>query len=233
MTLLKEDKSCYDGPVQREVLLALLQARMLPEGFFLTGGTALSVWYCHHRVSNDLDFFSRDNADLAEIDFALARRWPGEAHKIRQSPMLLTYLIRGTKIDIVIDPLSFEEERPAVEIESGSVFRIDTARSIASNKLTAMASRTEPKDFIDYFHMVSCGLAGDFDTVFHDARLKDAMFDDPATAAYAIESNYHTILHGALPLPVMRVPLDAAAWKICIDGLVQRLYATQAPPRLA
>jgi len=40
----------------------------------LTGGTALSAFYLHHRVSEDLDFFTanptKDN-EIIKIDFAL------------------------------------------------------------------------------------------------------------------------------------------------------------------
>ena len=30
------------------------------EGFYLAGGTALSLFYFHHRESHDLDFFTKD-----------------------------------------------------------------------------------------------------------------------------------------------------------------------------
>ncbi|MBN2008255.1 nucleotidyl transferase AbiEii/AbiGii toxin family protein [candidate division KSB1 bacterium] len=37
----------------------------------MTGGTALSVFYLHHRVSNDLDLFTVKDMTLADIDFSL------------------------------------------------------------------------------------------------------------------------------------------------------------------
>lgn len=40
----------------QEKTLKLLAGRL--EGFYLSGGTALSLYYFHHRESLDLDFFT-------------------------------------------------------------------------------------------------------------------------------------------------------------------------------
>lgn len=52
---LKENKNCYATPEQREVLLHLLTHPSVEQNFFLTGGTALSVFYLNHRKSNDIE----------------------------------------------------------------------------------------------------------------------------------------------------------------------------------
>jgi hypothetical protein len=39
---------------------ALARIRRLDHGFYLSGGTALSRGYFHHRHSEDLDFFAND-----------------------------------------------------------------------------------------------------------------------------------------------------------------------------
>jgi predicted nucleotidyltransferase component of viral defense system len=54
------DKSGYFNvlyPLQDEVLGVL---RGLETGFYLTGGTAASRGYLHHRFSDDLDLFTND-----------------------------------------------------------------------------------------------------------------------------------------------------------------------------
>ena len=43
--------------LQKRVLEELTKSP-LKEKFYWSGGTALSVFYLHHRQSNDLDFFS-------------------------------------------------------------------------------------------------------------------------------------------------------------------------------
>lgn len=43
---------------QRQFLAVVLQTDEILNNFYLSGGTALSSWYLHHRESYDLDFFS-------------------------------------------------------------------------------------------------------------------------------------------------------------------------------
>ena len=119
MVKLQENKNCYASETQREVLLQLITEPTIEEQFFLTGGTALSVFYLHHRWSNDHDLFSLQQVNLAELDFWIKSVWPGENVVIKQSPNFLSCLIRETKIDLVIDSLSSDEERPSVVFENG------------------------------------------------------------------------------------------------------------------
>jgi len=58
----------------------------LQNTFFLTGGTALAVFYLHHRRSNDLVLFTLAPTDLSEIDFSLKSIWKNSYVKIKQSP---------------------------------------------------------------------------------------------------------------------------------------------------
>jgi len=68
METLKENETCYASPAQREVLTHLITYPDIEKNFFLTGGTALAVFYLHHRLSDDLDLFTKDFSSLAEID---------------------------------------------------------------------------------------------------------------------------------------------------------------------
>ena len=60
MEPLQENKAGYASAAQREVLLGLVEHPTIRDVFFLTGGTALSVFYLGHRVSDDIDLFSVD-----------------------------------------------------------------------------------------------------------------------------------------------------------------------------
>jgi predicted nucleotidyltransferase component of viral defense system len=44
------------------VLVQIITHPTIEEKFFLTGGTALSVFYLHHRLSNDLFSFYKNLA---------------------------------------------------------------------------------------------------------------------------------------------------------------------------
>lgn len=49
--------------LQREILLVLTKDKLFTKNFYLSGGTALSEYYLHHRISEDLDFFSEIEID--------------------------------------------------------------------------------------------------------------------------------------------------------------------------
>jgi hypothetical protein len=54
-------------------------------------------------------------------------------------------------VEFVHDPLSNGEERPGVELEDGRRLKVDNLRNIVSDKLGAVVSRQEPKDFVDFY----------------------------------------------------------------------------------
>ena len=108
---VRENINCYASPMQREVLIQFITPPDIEKYFFLTGGTALSVFYLHHRLSDDLDLFTKDFSSLAEIDFWIKTSWPKESVKIKEAAQFLSLLIKDVKIDFVIDTLSTEEER--------------------------------------------------------------------------------------------------------------------------
>lgn len=53
-------------PLQRRFLAAFSQTA-LQRDFFLTGGTALAHFYLHHRLSEDLDFFTEIPGAVARV----------------------------------------------------------------------------------------------------------------------------------------------------------------------
>jgi predicted nucleotidyltransferase component of viral defense system len=126
MVYLTEDKSYYASQTQREVLLNIITHPTIEEFFFLIGGTALSVFYLHHRLSEDLDFFTLNSLDLAEIDFWIRRMWQQNSTKIKESPNILSYLIKEVKVDFIIDPLSNKEDREKILFENEHHVSIDT-----------------------------------------------------------------------------------------------------------
>ena len=46
---------------QKKFLKLLSEEKSICAHFYLTGGTALAEFYLHHRLSEDLDFFSEQN----------------------------------------------------------------------------------------------------------------------------------------------------------------------------
>lgn len=147
------DPSIYHDilyPLQDEVLHIL---SAVDTGFYLTGGTAASRVYLHHRFSDDLDLFVNDSDSFAlwtdRIIQALNRpnNWQISVD-LRDVRFVRLTIIRNAfplKIEMIND----------VPAHTGAILihpmfgRIDSAENILANKITAIVSREEPKDLAD------------------------------------------------------------------------------------
>ena len=120
-------------------------------GFYLTGGTALSRFYLHHRYSDDLDFF---------IDFTedFSKRINNIFHIIKRSFTIddtLTLEAETYTRFWIVKPLPLKLDFVNEVPEQWAGFNqymginIDNPANILSNKLGAIISRDELKDVFD------------------------------------------------------------------------------------
>ena len=205
---IKENINCYATHAQKEVLTQLITYPDIERKFFLTGGTALSVFYLHHRLSDDLDLFTKDFSNLAEIAFWIKTNWPKESVKIKEAGQFLSLLIKDVKVDFVIDTLSSDEERERYMFENGHYLSIDTISNIVSNKFCTLVSRTEPKDYIDFYMILKSFPTIKINDIYQESRLKDAIFDDPPTAAFQMETGVAFIKKNPAIMPKIFTQID-------------------------
>lgn len=137
-------------PLQDAVLAVIGR---LDTRFYLTGGTAVSRAYCHHRYSDDLDLFVNDDPSFSlwgeRIIFALTQEpgWQCEINQRDDRFMRLTLVQDDVwlKIELINDVPSH-----IGEIHTHLVLgRVDSVENLLANKLTAVLSRQEPKDLAD------------------------------------------------------------------------------------
>lgn len=135
-------------PFQDRVIQAINQA---DTGFYLTGGTAASRGYLHHRLSDDLDYFVNDDNRFGlwveRIIQALNREWKCEVlmKEERFARLILDQKEFSLKIEMVNDVparVGGIQNHPVLG-------RLDSAENILANKVTALLDREEPKDFAD------------------------------------------------------------------------------------
>jgi len=131
-------------PLQDKVL-KIINALGTP--FYLTGGTALSRCYFSHRYSDDLDFFVNKDANyqvcVAKIIDGLTNLGIAELRKFDTfSSFKVADLL---KVDLVNDIPSHIGGFNTFDIYS----KVDNLQNILSNKISALASRDEPKDVVD------------------------------------------------------------------------------------
>jgi len=224
MEILKEFPLGYASPAQKSVLAALSRDPIVEDAFFLTGGTALSVFYLGHRVSDDIDLFTREPLDLAAVTDIILRPWAGEIIVDERESSFVSVFIRTVKVDFVVDPLSELEERPVADLEFGGRLTVDSLEAIAANKLATLLGRVEPKDFIDFYFLQKEFPRLKADPIFERAKRKDAIFDDPSEAAMRLKEGLRIILrsapeattldiddvrrHGLIPYPRLLKPVD-------------------------
>ena len=147
--------------------------------FYLTGGTALSRGYYHHRYSDDLEFFLNADADFnRHLDCVLSAlrqngySWNTET-EFTKSVDFTTLMVSHPdfkyklKLDFVNDVAAHFGD-----INSSEVFyRTDSVTNILSNKITAMF-RLSAKDVVDV-REICLHEQFSWDEIFRNAREKE------------------------------------------------------------
>lgn len=119
---------------------------------YLTGGTALSRFYLHHRYSDDLDFFVNDDTSfitqVQNILGVMNKSFKVLTNKLIQHETFIRIWIKSEGVELKLEfvndvPFRWNTSRMVLDIP------IDNVGNILANKLTALISRDEPKDVYD------------------------------------------------------------------------------------
>lgn len=163
-------------PLQDKVLATIDQIKT---PFYLTGGTALSRCYFHHRHSEDLDLFVNQREDFADqldrilISLKLYNLQINQRSKTYYSLQVENIL----KLDLVNDVASRVGEITPHDIFS----RIDSIDNILANKISALISRDEPKDIADVW-IIAKHKEINWEKLFRDVSSKAAGIFPPIIA---------------------------------------------------
>lgn len=152
-------------PLQDEVLALL---RGLETGFYLTGETAVSRGYLHHRFSDDLDLFVNDDPSFQlwadRLITGLAERPDWRVSVLLREDRFVRASIDAGDLALKIELVNDVPGHVGVVKEHPRLFRLDAAENILANKLTALLDREEPKDLADVW-----GFCCRLDLSLHDA----------------------------------------------------------------
>jgi len=156
--------------------------KQITKRFYLTGGTALSEFYLHHRLSEDLDFFSEKEVHPRLVEAFLQKIAPKIKIKkiIKQQILgLHTYKLQYKDSDFLKVDFNYY---PFAKIEKGKKFgnlEISSVYDIAVNKVHTIAMRTNARDFVDLFFIFK-------ETEYHD--LKRIRLDSQAKFDWPLEA---------------------------------------------
>ncbi|HEY4498528.1 MAG TPA: nucleotidyl transferase AbiEii/AbiGii toxin family protein [Candidatus Paceibacterota bacterium] len=138
---------------QQRVLALLSQQPEVYEHFYLSGGTALAEYYLHHRLSEDLDFFSEEIFDPQSISVVLRRlQKSGGMQGIRQEQSfnrnLFFLSLADDEIKTEFTYYPFPRITPGKRV---GALAVDSLLDIAVNKIFTVYQKPRSRDFIDLY----------------------------------------------------------------------------------
>lgn len=129
----------------------------LGKKFYLSGGTALAEFYLHHRLSEDLDFFTQEELRLDELKKfinALSKKFPVKKIEFQHGFGLYTFFItvdknEKHKVDFGQYPFG-----PVEQLKNFDGILVESLFDIAVNKAQTIAFRPRLRDFIDLYFII-------------------------------------------------------------------------------
>ena len=139
---------------QKQFLDMVLQAKEILNNFYLSGGTALSSWYLHHRESYDLDFFS-DRPFAGEKITHWIKQY---AEKLEYQSLVVnddfgfyTFMFRyADNSRFKVDFAHYTSKR-ITEGVSWRGLEIDSMYDIAVNKMQTIRVHPRERDYVDLY----------------------------------------------------------------------------------
>ena len=130
-------------------LLKELQDSRVFINYFLVGGTALSL-QLGHRISDDIDLFTRQDINKDEIFDFLNKNYNGKYQIVNVQNIILQVVVNEIKVDMVKYDYEFIED-----IKTDNGIKYLGKKDIAAMKLMAIANRgDQAKDFIDIYYLL-------------------------------------------------------------------------------
>ncbi len=152
-------------PFQDQVLQIITA---LETGFYLTGGTAVSRGYLHHRFSDDLDFFvnydDRFEEWVNQIINTLSQQKAWKTDVLTKQEYFARVMLHRPDISLKLEFVNDVPFRVGKVTIDPILGKLDTPENILANKVNAALGREEPKDLADIW-----GFCTQMEMSIHDA----------------------------------------------------------------
>lgn len=194
---------------QKRVLELLATEPSITGKFYLTGGTALAEYYLHHRLSEDLDFFSENDVEPEAITVILKKIQKPTGitsfsfeQSFNRNLFLLKLQGKSTKVEFTYFPF------PRIEVKKKiQDLNIDSLIDIAVNKLFTIHQKPRARDFIDLFCILQKEKNWNIGELMKKARIKfDSHIDPIQLASQFVKAET------LKDYPKMLAPLPEARW---------------------
>lgn len=197
-------------PDQELLLSILAQEQQITSRFYLSGGTALAEFYLHHRLSEDLDFFSEEEVDSAGLSALLKK--VSERAGITEVTFEASFNRNLFFVRMAHGSVKTEfTYYPFPRIEPGlthGVLAIDSLLDIAVNKVFTISQKPRSRDFIDLYCILKERPDWNMEGLVLKAKVKfDHHIDLLQLSAQCLKATE------LKDLPTMKVSLAEATWQ--------------------
>lgn len=209
---------------QKLLLTTLAREKSITSSFYLSGGTALSEYYLHHRLSEDLDFFSEEEIDTEGLSI-LIKKVSAKAGitevTFEQSFNRNLFFVRMAHSTVKTEFTYY----PFPRIENGTnvgELSIDSLLDIAVNKVFTISQKPRSRDFIDLYCILKDQPTWTFDDLVLKVQAKfDHHIDLLQLSAQCLKAT------DLKDFPTMTIPLEEKAWRDFFVTEAKRLAQSQ------
>mgnify|MGYP001595466380 FL=1 len=195
---------------QKQFLDLACQELYIRTHFYLSGGTALSSWYLHHRDSFDLDIFTCEPFDSEQIKHWIKANQEAIGYKfVSISEDFGFFMVMFRYPDDTFLKVDFHRYTDR-RLRKGIVWRgleIDSLYDIAVNKLETVSSAARGRDYVDLY----CILKRHRFTLKELTRGVEKKFSEPLDPLQMIKNFLKVVEYTDLPtmlIPFERVRMD-------------------------
>ena len=166
---------------QKKILALIGGDDSIAASFYLSGGTALAEYYLHHRLSEDLDFFSEQEFDPQAVS-AFFKKIQGKAditavtyeQSFNRNLFFLNIGTERIKTEFTYFPFPRIGQGPIV-----GKLSIDSLFDIAVNKIFTVYQKPRSRDFIDLYCILQEEKSWTLDELAKKAQIKFDHFLGP------------------------------------------------------
>jgi len=141
-------------PFQKAIFEEICKDKFITDNFYFGGGTALSEFYLHHRLSEDLDFFTESEIPFEKIRMRMdkiSKKLGIKSIEYREIQSAKVFFLNKSKKEIVKIDFNY---LPYYHFEKGKKYKnlkIQSLVDIAISKLDTILTRKQARDFVDFY----------------------------------------------------------------------------------
>ena len=178
-------------PLQDKVLQAVQEVN---HSFYLSGGTALSRFYLHHRYSDDLDFFVNQYPDFQSEVGKIITHLKSKLFSIEiansDSSFIRLFIIEN-ELSLKLEWINDVAYTFGQKLNESLFHRVDHWQNILSNKLSAL-SRNEAKDLADIL-FISNKYSFSWPEIIAQAKEKDLWVEEIEISRLIFQSEVESL----------------------------------------